>query len=661
MPHRPPHALFSPRAERALVEVSRRLVSRSDVDLPNVLGIVGRLLNATCAFLAFADEPQPPTPLDRPADDLFEFGSTARSLPQGLAGRVLQWSREGSEPPCPPAYIDSALRSVAPGQAHGVCLLHRSGTTSAFAVPLLADDNGFVGFLGLEHEQAETTVPRDDAAVLTIVGDLLSAHLSRLAAEEAGRQSQERWQRLVVRHPDPIVVTVRDAITYANVAAARLFGADDTSMLRAFRLQDFFAADTEGELHELRDAQLAAAEPRPFEHAILRLDGEERIVESVSVPFPGLDDAVQTVLRDITDRRESEERYRTFVETISEGVWRVELDHPMPTLIPGSAQVEHVLCHGRLAEYNAAMERLFWSAAPPPLGIPIETVLADHGPSFVRAFVNAGYQLHNHEIMISANRPSGPRYFSINAVARFEQDALVGVWGSVTEITDRVQMERSMVAALEEQQERIGRDLHDSVGQLLTGVRMLSENLAARYADTDAAPTAARVVTYATEALDRVRTICRGLVPPQLYDEGAAAALAELVSHIDALGLVQCAFRHDGRADLTDPESSLQFYRILQEATTNALKHAQARHIWVYFGYDDDDIVLEIEDDGVGFAYDRDRAHSIGLYSMHRRANSVGGRLAVETQPGAGTTIRVSLNTAARASRTPQEALAPAA
>ncbi len=257
-----------------------------------------------------------------------------------------------------------------------------------------------------------------------------------------------------------------------------------------------------------------------------------------------------------------------------------------------------------------------------------------------------------------------PRYLSVNAVGRMERDELVEMWGSCTEITDRVEMERRMVDALEEQQERIGRDLHDSVGQLLTGVRMLSEGLAERPelvgAPGEPDETARRIANYSAEALDRVRAICRGLVPPQLYSEGASGALAELADHVDALGPTRCVFRHDGRTDVFDPSTALQVYRIAQEAISNALRHANAEVVWVTLSDDDGDLAVEVEDDGIGFTVDADRTRSVGLYSMTRRAHSVGAALTVETSPGAGTTVRVVLPAAAvgsphnRPSRPPQ-------
>ena len=636
--------------ERALVTISRFLVSRAGADLDRVLALLGEALGADAVYFALA----PDSVAAPPPSDGLELQADA---PSYLAGRVLLWARDGSATSSVVADPDLPLHDEDGGR---VCFIDRDDGRRALAVPLLAEDDRFVGYLGIERDgmgEAQSGVPYDQT--LSVLGDVLGAHLGRLAAEEARQQTEERWRALVEHHPDPTFVWVRGVIRYANAAAAHVLAAEDAAGLRGRPFEDFLSAADIGHVTACQDEQLAATRPRPFEHVVVRLDGDERTVESVCVPFPGVPGGVQCVLRDVTDRKDSEERYRTFVETISEGIWRVELDRPVSRHATPRVQAEHALAHGRVAELNPTMLRMFGDRLRAPSGVPLGRLLGAFGPPLFRALAAAGGRLLAHEITVREG-DAPPQHYSVNAVGRYERDELVGVWGSCTDITGRVEMERSMVAVLEDQQERIGRDLHDSVGQLLTGVRMLSEGLAAQ-ADDGEATTLARIAAYSAEALDRVRAICRGLVPPQLYSEGAAGALAELVDHVDALGPTRCVFRHDGGADLYDPDVALQVYRIVQEAVANALRHANAETLWVYFGRDEGDLVVEVEDDGVGFVLDGERARSLGLYSMSRRAHSVGASLAIETRPGAGTTVRVTVPPSVLAGRAGPSASAAAA
>ena len=610
--------------ESALKRVSRFLVSSAGADVGGVLAVLGDALAVDSVYFVASHDATP----------LASGPTGVPPAPTYLSGRVVTWSRDGGVA----LEEDAAEPSVGPD----------GGT---LAVPLLAEDERLVGYLGLGPSALGdlSQAPYDRA--LSVISDVLGTHLSRLALEEARVLTEERWMQLVDRHPDPTLVVVRDVVAYANAAAAVLLGAPDAVHLVGRPFDDFVSAEDVPRIVTARDAQLKRPSPFPFEHVVIRTDGDVRTVESVSVPFPGVEDAVQTVLRDLTERRAGEERYRAFVQTTSDGVWRVRLEQPVSRAVRPRLQADRVLTTGRFAELNPSMVEMLGLGRRSWSDLPLRHLVGPYGRPLVLALVSSGYDLRGHEI--SVRQPDGTaRHFSVNALGRFERDDLVEVWGSCAEITERVEMERRLVAVLEDQQERIGRDLHDSVGQLLTGVRMLSEGLAETAAGGHLAETATRVAAYSAEALDRVRAICHGLVPPQLYSEGAAGALAELVEHVDQLGPVRCVFRRDAGADLPDPEAALQAYRIAQEAVSNALRHGGGETVWVTLGCDDDDVVVEIEDDGAGFALGQDRSRSIGLYGMTRRAHSVGAALVIETHPGAGTTVRVTFPGAARRLRT---------
>ena len=632
----------------ALVRVSRLLASGSGVGLEDILRTLGQSLGAGAVYFAAAPASlppgaAPPDPGESPPLPL---------APTHLHGRVITWTRSDdavrvTEPPVAGEGASDGLESALGGD----------GEASHVAIPLLADDGRFAGYLGVEGDGDGPKLSTELDAPLSTIGHVLGAHLGRLAAEEALDYSEKRWRRLVDRHPDPMLVVRGGAVGYANAAAAALLGVADPGGLVGRELDEFVSAEDAPRIRSVRELQLRFDGARPFEHDVIRADGATRHVESLSVPFPGADAGYQLVLRDLTERVASEERYRTFVQTITEGVWRVRFEPPVSRGASVRALTGEVLARGRFAELNPAMLEILDAisrprgAGPPgrtpATALPLRAVLGSLGRALARAFVEGGFELRAYEV--SVRRPDGtPAYFSVNAVPRFENDALAEVWGSCTDITGRVEMERSMVAVLEDQQERIGRDLHDSVGQLLTGVRMLAEGLAAAAGGTELAGTASRIATYSAEALDRVREICHGLVPPQLYSEGAAGAIAELVEHVDALGPTRCRFRREGDVDLYDPETALQVYRVVQEALSNALRHAGAQAVWVHLGRDGGDVVLEVEDDGAGFQLGADRSRSIGLYGMSRRAHSVGALLAIETEPGAGTTVRLTVPGAAR-------------
>src|SRR5690606_6230617 len=164
------------------------------------------------------------------------------------------------------------------------------------------------------------------------------------------------------------------------------------------------------------------------------------------------------------------------------------------------------------------------------------------------------------------------RHLLVNAVGLVRRQGLVRIWGSCNDVTDRVELEQQMVAALEEQQERFGRDLHDGVGQLLTAVRMLSSNLAERFftEEEDGYNLAKKVVQFAEDASQRVREIHNGLAPFHLYQDGLIVVLNDMVQDINALPGVSCQFKTDDKVNVTGREEMLHLYRIAQKATNNA-------------------------------------------------------------------------------------------
>jgi signal transduction histidine kinase len=204
--------------------------------------------------------------------------------------------------------------------------------------------------------------------------------------------------------------------------------------------------------------------------------------------------------------------------------------------------------------------------------------------------------------------------------------------------------ERSRELSIVEERNRLARELHDSVTQRLFGVVLAAES-AATLLDRDATAAAeelARVRQLARDAMDELRAVVFELRPASLEAEGLAAALRK---HVDVLRRVS-----GSRIDLRvgDPprlgaDDAGQVFRIAQEALQNALRHADAEHIEVRLDNGRGRLRLSVADDGRGFdlAARAVRGRRLGLTSMEERAAELGGRLEIDSRPGAGT--RVSL------------------
>jgi|GEM_PF-166280 len=244
-----------------------------------------------------------------------------------------------------------------------------------------------------------------------------------------------------------------------------------------------------------------------------------------------------------------------------------------------------------------------------------------------------------------------------NVPLRDEAGRIIGWFGSATDIEELKQAEaarresavlRRLADAQEEERLRIARDLHDQLGQLITGLLLGLEQLEGQVANSPAAVTLAPLQTLALELAKESHRIAVNLRPTALEDVGLVPALERLVADWSAQSGVPAAFAslRLGKERLSR-QIEVALFRVAQEALTNIQKHAEATSVSVLIERRDSQIVLIVEDNGRGFPVDEvlteaERPH-LGVLGMRERVTSVGGTLEIETSPGKGTTLFVRI------------------
>ncbi len=203
-------------------------------------------------------------------------------------------------------------------------------------------------------------------------------------------------------------------------------------------------------------------------------------------------------------------------------------------------------------------------------------------------------------------------------------------------------LSRRLVQAQEDERRAIARELHDQIGQMVTVLKLLLDRGALSPETASAAVKEARGV--AGDLMGLVRNMSLELRPAMLDDLGLLPTLHWHFERYTAKTQVHVKFQHSGLEKGFPTEVSTAAYRIVQEALTNCLRHAAVNEIAVYVGADEDTLTLRVEDKGKGF----DPAsvlgsRSSGLRGMRERAQLLGGRMLVESAPGAGTTIIAEL------------------
>jgi signal transduction histidine kinase len=202
-------------------------------------------------------------------------------------------------------------------------------------------------------------------------------------------------------------------------------------------------------------------------------------------------------------------------------------------------------------------------------------------------------------------------------------------------------LERDLLEISEREQRRIGQELHDSLGQLLTGVAIMSKALEQKLRRNGMAEAgdAKEIARLVNSAIRETRQLSRGLHPVALDENGLMSALAALAETTQSVFRVSCAFRCRQAVPMRDASTAVHLYRIAQEAVTNAIRHGKTQHIEIELSAADSQATLTIRNDGRRFEA-AGNGKGIGLLMMHHRAEMIGG--ALEVRPGVGGGTRVT-------------------
>ncbi len=205
----------------------------------------------------------------------------------------------------------------------------------------------------------------------------------------------------------------------------------------------------------------------------------------------------------------------------------------------------------------------------------------------------------------------------------------------------------SLVDAQEEERGRLARELHDGAGQMLTSLLVRLKVLENQADDPGLEQEIASTLDMVSNTIEQVRNLSYHLRPAALEEFGLAVVLRTLVAEtLEESGIAtRC---HVDLGDLVLPHGvEVTLYRIAQEALTNVFRHAGAQNVMVDLVKENSGVTLQIQDDGCGFhprpLPERKGERHMGLISMTERAEMVNGTLRVESMPGHGTTIHITI------------------
>jgi len=236
------------------------------------------------------------------------------------------------------------------------------------------------------------------------------------------------------------------------------------------------------------------------------------------------------------------------------------------------------------------------------------------------------------------------RVISWSATVLYRPDGAVDyIIATGNDITERKRLEGALLEISGREQRRIGQDLHDGLGQHLTGTAFMSKVLQRRLEQRELpeAVDASKIVALVNEAIEKTRELSRGLVPVVSGADGLAVSLQRFATEVEDLFRVSCLFVCHAPVLLDDVAAATHLFHIAQEAVSNAIKHGRAQRIVIALSALGGTGRLAIEDDGVGIQAMPPNPSGMGLHIMSYRASMIGGSLDIscETVQGSGTTV----------------------
>ena len=550
------------------------------------------------------------------------------------------------------AHIDDLPEEAAPEKEY----LRRKGVASAASIPLRVGGviAGAISFVTVHRHESWAA---ERVKQLKAVGDILWNALKRRqamhtlrATEDLVAQSEERF-RLAMNNVAAGVYTMdlHGRVTYVNPAAEAMFGWTMGELLGKkmhdvthYRHPDgtpFPASECPG-LQVLQKGIELREQPDMF----IRKNGQFFPVVYSASPLKKRDGTTVGIVvgcRDDTLHREaerairdSEERIRLIANTAPVIIWMSDVDKQWTFV-------------------NESWVRFTGQLQEAAFGNRWMDVLSPEDVEQVREkYANACDRREPFQMEYRLRRYDGAyRWVFVEGVPRYDAcRSFAGYTGSAIDVTERKEAEdvlstfsQRLIEAQELERARLARELHDDITQRLT-LLVLSLGAVKQKCERSVPALGLEIGEAVDAALTLtadVQSLSHRLHSSQLRHLGLAAAARSLCSEFSERTTADIQFHSESSMSDLPEDVSLNLYRVLQEGLQNAVKHSQSPHIEVLLRSDTSHIELIVRDSGVGFEPNAaPKSRGLGLVGMKERLKLVGGELAIEARPAAGTTLR---------------------
>lgn len=466
-------------------------------------------------------------------------------------------------------------------------------------------------------------------------------------------QSEERWTATLGSIGEAVIATDSEArITFLNPVAAALTGwpAEEAlnqpigNVLKLLSEESGTTVDNEV-LRVLKEKQILAV----ANHVdLVTRDGREISVEHSAAPIlagEGRVIGVVLVLRDVSERRQEQmetAEQAALLELTQDSVFVIDMEG---RVLFWSRGAEAMMGYTKAQAAGKIAHDLLCIEFPKPFTeIIAELMQVGHWEGDLINIAQDGRRVvvSGRWALQQGERGEPPRVLVVNSditARKRGEETLVLQREQLRALAERLQLVR------EEDRKKVARDLHDQIGQILTAIKMDLMWMTRHLPESEGVVLARlkESIQSMNDGVKVVRTICSGLRPGVLDDLGLAAAIEWQASEFVSRNGVLCQVTVPP-ADLhLDGDRATATFRIFQECLTNVIRHAQAKSVRVDLSHEGENIVLVVEDDGIGFSESgiSNRFGSLGLLGMKERAQFCGGDVVISSSPGNGTTVTV--------------------
>jgi PAS domain S-box-containing protein len=552
--------------------------------------------------------------------------------------------------------------------------IQHNQTQSLLCLPLL-NQSKLVGVLYLENQSVTGAFTPERSHVLNLLSTQAAIAIENAKLYSKLRTSESQMAQFL--EAVPVAIAVLDAAGrpyYANQRRIQLVGKG---------IDPAVAPDQFAEVYQFYLAGTDQKYPTEKLPIIRALNGERTTVDDMeihrndaTIPVeawgtPVFDEQGNVAyaivaFQDITERRRSEQLLADYNRTLEQQVAqrtaalqkseaalrdvydKLRLREQELRLITDAlpALISYVDANRCYQFINRTYEDWFSRSRDAILGKYVHELLGEKAYQMVEPYINQVFEGQTVTLEAEIPYPLGKKQISATFIPDFDSNAQVrGFYGLITDIGDRKLAE---AASILEERNRMAREIHDTLAQSFTGIIIHARSAASKITvDPEKAQAyLAQVQSLARTGLAEARRSVEALRRPYLLENNdLLSAFKQLTTELESSTGTTIMCEAIGIPSPLPTEVENNLLRIGQEALTNALKYAEATEIRVELIYQSTQCILRIKDDGQGFSVDRSSSHNgFGLLGMAERADRIGAQIQIQSTPGQGTEIAVSVN-----------------